>query len=91
MQLSRLLLLTPALLASAQFSEIVNGVTSVISEITSVGGDATSVISNIGTKVTSIGGSVATVSWSCSRCVVQADVSSGGDCCRWQHSEHDNE
>jgi hypothetical protein len=55
MQLSRFLLLTPALLASAQLTEIVDGITSIVSEVT---GGAASVF----TVVTSEAGSVYTVS-----------------------------
>lgn len=85
MQLSRLLLLTPALLASAQITEIVDGVTSIVSEITSAGGEITSLGGSIGTRITSIGGSLATVSlcrtkgWKTDANYAQVVTDEGGD------------
>jgi hypothetical protein len=61
MQLSRFLLLTPALLASAQITQIVDGITSVVSDITSVGGEITGGAGSLFTVVTSDAGSVYTV------------------------------
>jgi hypothetical protein len=47
MQLSKLLLISPIVVGSAQFTEIINGVESIVSDITSVGGDASSVLPSV--------------------------------------------
>lgn len=54
MKIHQFAVLTPALLASAQITEIINGASSLVSEATDAVGDAA-------TFVTSVGGQAATV------------------------------